>query len=118
VATIEKRAKKWTCTGCGVTVSRIDGGPVRLPDTWADSGEGTFCLICRRERAALAALAAAPDSPLEERARLRRTALIEFEVSRRPDHADGAIARACRSSVSAVAAARKRLNLPAAPRPR
>jgi hypothetical protein len=44
-------------------------------------------------------------------------ALIEFEVNRRPDHADGAIAKACRSSVSAVAAARKRLKLPAAPRP-
>ena len=41
---------------------------------------------------------------------------IEFEVSRRPDHGDGAIAKACRSSVSAVAAARQRLQLPAAPR--
>lgn len=114
----EKTAAKWTCEGCGVAVSRIGGERVELPDTWIDSPEGTFCLLCRRERAAVAALEAVPDSPLEERAKLRRAALIEFEVSRRPDHADGAIAKACRSSVSAVAAARKRLELPAAPRQR
>lgn len=111
-------AKKWTCDHCGVSVSRMGGERVALPETWASSAEGTFCLICRRERAAEAALDAAPsDCPIEQRAKLRRAALIEFEVSRRPDHGDGAIAKACRSSVSAVAAARERLKLPAAPRP-
>ncbi|HEX2708217.1 MAG TPA: hypothetical protein VHM66_09460 [Solirubrobacterales bacterium] len=107
-------AKKWTCDHCGVSVSRMSGESVELPDTWDNSAAGTYCLICRRERAAQAALEAAPeDSPLEMRAKLRRAALIEFEVSRRPDHGDGAIAKACRSSVSAVAAARQRLKLPA-----
>ena len=109
-----KTSKKWTCDHCGVSVSQMGGEKVELPETWVTSSEGTYCLICRRERAAQAALEAAPgDAPLEMRAKLRRAALIEFEVSRRPDHGDGMIAKACRSSVSAVAAARQRLKLPA-----
>lgn len=107
-------AKKWTCDKCGVTVSRAGGEKVELPDSWAKSKDGTYCLLCRRERAAQAALESAPkDCGLEERAKLRRTALVEFEVRRRPGHGNGEIAKACRSSVAAVVAARKRLKLPA-----
>jgi hypothetical protein len=107
-------AKKWTCDGCGVSVSRIGGEKVELPASWTSAKEGTFCLNCRRERAAQAALEAAPsDSGIEDRAKLRRAALIEFEVRRRPTHANGEIAKACRSSVAAVIAARKRLKIPA-----
>jgi hypothetical protein len=107
-------AKKWTCDQCGVSVSRVGGDAVGLPESWATSKEGTFCLLCRRERAAQAALDAAPkDCGLEDRAKLRRAALIEFEVRRRPGHGNGEIAKACRSSVAAVVAARKRLKLPA-----
>jgi hypothetical protein len=114
MSTKVKSAKKWTCEGCGVSVSQIGGEKVELPATWVSGQEGTYCLNCRRERAAQAALDAAPDtSTVDERAKLRRAALIEFEVSRRPDHGDGVIAKACRSSVSAVAAARRRLKLPA-----
>jgi hypothetical protein len=106
-------ARKWTCDGCGVSVGQIDGTPIRLPSTWMSSAEGRFCLICRRERAAEAALDAAPsDSPVSARAKLRRAALIEFEVSRTPDHPDGVIARACSTSVSAVSRARRNLRLP------
>jgi hypothetical protein len=106
-------AAKWTCDGCGVSASRIDGKPVRMPASWAISAEGRFCLVCRRDRAAEAALQAAPsDCPIDTRAKLRRAALIEFEVSRTPDHTDGAIARACRTSVTTVARARRRLRLP------
>lgn len=107
-------ANKWTCDHCGVTLSRAGGEKVELPDSWSRSKEGTFCLLCRRERAAQAALDEAPkDCGLEERAKLRRTALVEFEVRRRPGHGNGEIAKACRSSVAAVVAARKRLKLPA-----
>ena len=110
-------AKKWTCDGCGVSVGRIDGKPIPLPDAWASSAEGRYCLVCRRDRAANAALEAAPsDSPMEVRAQLRRAALIEFEVHRTPDQSDGAIAKACRTSVSAVSKARSRLQLPEPPR--
>jgi hypothetical protein len=113
-ATRTRTATKWTCARCGVAVGRMDGAPVPFPETWARERSETYCLGCRRDRAATAALDDAPeDSSVEVRAKLRRAALIEFEVSRRPDHNDGAIARACRSSVSAVAAARQRLELPA-----
>ena len=107
-------AKKWTCDQCGVTVSRLGGEKVELPTSWTDTKDGTFCLLCRRERAAQAALDALPeDSGLEDRAKLRRAALVEFEVRRRPGHGNGEIAKACRSSVAAVVAARKRLKIPA-----
>jgi hypothetical protein len=108
----------WTCDQCGVSIRQAGGEKVELPETWSSDADGTYCLLCCRERAAQAALDAAPeDCPREERAKLRRAALIEFEVRRRPDHGDGAIAKACRSSVSAVAAARRRLDLPAPERP-
>ncbi len=111
-------ATKWTCDGCGVTTGRIDREPVPLPDAWEDSVEGCFCLVCRRQRAADAALDAAPsDSPVDARAKLRRAALIEFEVSRTPDETDGTIARACRTSAAAVTRARRRLQLPDPPPP-
>lgn len=107
-------AKKWTCDQCGVTVSRAGGDRVELPASWISAKDGTFCLLCRRERAAQAALANAPEnSGLEDRAKLRRAALVEFEVRRRPNHGNGEIAKACRSSVAAVVAARKRLKIPA-----
>jgi hypothetical protein len=107
-------ANKWTCDACGVTVSRLGGEKVKLPESWVSSKEGTFCLLCRRERAAEAALAKAPkDCALADRAKLRRAALVEFEVQRRPSHGNGEIAKACRASVAAVVAARKRLKIPA-----
>jgi hypothetical protein len=113
-----EQARKWTCDKCGVSTGRIDGEPTPLPATWTSSAEGRYCLVCRRERAADAALETAPSgSPLEARARLRRAALIEFEVSRTPNQTDGVIAKACRSSVSAVAQARGRLRLPHPPPP-
>jgi len=110
-------ATKWTCESCGVSAGNVDGEPVPMPRSWIDSSEGTFCLVCRRERAGEAALETAPlDSPVGARAKLRRAALIEFEVSRTPDQANGTIARACRTSVSAVSRARERLELPDPPR--
>jgi hypothetical protein len=97
-------------------VGRIDGGRTALPDTWATSAAGRFCLMCRRDRAADAAVDSAPaDSPVKVRATLRRAALIEFEVRRSPDRADSKIAKACRSSVSAVSKARERLHQPSSP---
>jgi hypothetical protein len=113
-----KTARKWTCESCGVSAGNIDGEPVSIPRAWVDSTDGTFCLACRRERAAEAALeTSAFDGPVATRAKLRRAALIEFEVRRTPDQGNGAIARACRTSVSAVSSARRRLELPDPPPP-
>lgn len=116
MSTATAEARKWTCEGCGVSAGSIDGTLVPMPSVWVSSAEGTYCLVCRRERAAEAALDAVPsDSPIAERAKARRAALIEFEVSRTPEQTDGIIARACRTSVSAVTRARRRLELPDPP---
>jgi hypothetical protein len=109
----KSEATVWTCDRCAVSAGRIDGDVTPLPASWESSAKGRFCLTCRRERAGEAALEAAPrDSPVDARAKLRRAALIEFEVARTPEHPDGVIARACHTSVTAVTRARDRLHLP------
>jgi hypothetical protein len=92
-----------------VAVGQIDGHLVPFPPSWESCADGDFCLACRRTRAADAAQAAAVDAKSADRAKARRTALIEFEVRRTPDLTDGAIARACQTSAATVAAARLRL---------
>lgn len=49
------------------------------------------------------------DSSREELVRIRRSALIEFEICRSPEAPNRAIAQACRTSIGAVAAVRERL---------
>lgn len=106
----EVTAERWTCDGCGVSVSWIDGHREALPESWARSADGRFCLKCRRDQAAESAVDAAPDDcNRDARAKLRRASLLEFEIRRAPDRPDNAIARACRSSAVAVAAARRRV---------
>jgi hypothetical protein len=101
-------ARRWTCANCHMTVANIDGHKVPLPEGWESGTKGDFCLSCRRQRAAEAAQAAAPTGcSREASAKARRAGLIEFEVRRTPDLTDGVIARACRTSASAVAAARR-----------
>jgi hypothetical protein len=112
-----KSALKWTCDGCSVTVSRIDGQRAPIPEAWATGPEGQLCLGCRRQRAAEAALEQAPtDTARSERVKVRRAGLIEFELRRTPGLSDSSIARACRSSVAAVAATRRRVDLKGADR--
>lgn len=104
-------ARRWVCDSCGVAVGRIDDQRVPLPDSWESSAEGDFCLACRRGRAADAAQAASTEASAAERAKARRTGLVEFEVRRTPELTDSTIAKACRTSAAAVAATRKRLHL-------
>jgi hypothetical protein len=88
----------------------MDGGRAPLPQSWSTGATGSFCLTCRRERAAQAALETAPlDCSNDVKAKARRAGLIEFEMRRTPDLPDNAIARACRTSASAVAATRQAL---------
>lgn len=116
--TTRSAARRWTCDRCRMAVGRIDGDPVPLPDTWETCAEGEFCLACRRARAADEALSATPtDCSTDVRAKARRAGLIEFEVRRTPTLTDNTIARACRTSASAVAAARKRLDMGESPPP-
>ncbi|HKO39481.1 MAG TPA: hypothetical protein VJU14_14040 [Solirubrobacterales bacterium] len=101
----------WTCGGCGVATSRSDAAEAPLPDAWEDCAEGTFCLGCRRRRVGEAALEAAPAAAdRDDRMRLRRTAVIEFELLRSPEKTNGSIAKTCRSSIPVVAAARRQLD--------
>jgi hypothetical protein len=79
------------------------------PPNWVRDGGNYYCLVCRRERAVEIALADAPDLGTEARAKLRSTAVVEFEIERDPERPEGEIARAARTSIGAVRKARKRL---------
>lgn len=60
----------------------------------------------------------APDSTSrEDRVRLRRRALIEFEIARAPEAPNRTIALACHTSSAAVAAVRDGLERPVATAP-
>ncbi|HEU5063315.1 MAG TPA: hypothetical protein VFT79_09225 [Solirubrobacterales bacterium] len=109
-------AHKWICSGCGVSATRSDAEAAPIPESWDSCSEGDFCLGCRRRRVGEAAVESAPeDCNRDKRAKLRRAALLEFEVRRDPDRTNGSIAKACRSSIAAVAAARQKLDAPAPP---
>jgi hypothetical protein len=80
------------------------------PPNWLTDERGNhYCLVCRRERAVEIALAAAGDVGIESRAKLRSTAVVEFEIERDPERPEGEIARAAHTSIAAVRKARKRL---------
>jgi len=111
-------AVRWSCTRCQVSVGRIDGEPTLLPTTWSRSGDLVLCLSCSRAQAGDVAMDSAPTaSSREERVRLRRTALIEFEIDRAPEAPNRTVANACRTSIAAVAAVRKELDRPATATP-
>jgi hypothetical protein len=102
-------AVRWRCARCEVSVGRIDGEPSLLPASWSRSGGQLLCLACSRAQAGEAAMGSAPaSSSREDRIRLRRTALIEFEIGRAPEAPNRAVALACRTSIAAVAAVRGR----------
>ena len=101
-------AVRWTCARCTVSVGRMDGSETDLPLTWTRSEGEAFCLGCSRELAGQAAQAAAPASASREvLARVKRDAVIEFEIGRVPDAPNRAIAHACRTSLTAVTAVRR-----------
>lgn len=103
-------AARWSCARCRVSVGQIDGTVTKLPESWTHSDGSTYCLSCSRARAGEAAMEAAPASiSREDRVRLRRTALIEFEIDRVPGAPNRTIALACRTSSAAVAAVRNGL---------
>lgn len=111
-------AVRWSCTRCQVSVGRIDGEPALLPASWSRSDDEVLCLTCSRAQAGQAAMDTAPAaSSREDRVKLRRTALIEFEIERAPEAPNRTIALACRTSSAAVAAVRGEREHPAAPPP-
>jgi len=101
------RAVRWNCARCEVSVGRLDGRAEGLPGTWTRCEGLTYCLSCSRARAGEAAVVSAPETTSrEDRARLKRSALIAFEIARTPAAPNRTIANACRTSAMAVAAVR------------
>lgn len=109
-------AVRWSCARCGVSAGQIDGSRVAIPAGWAEAGERSFCLSCRRALAGEEAMDSAPsETSREDLVRIRRTALIEFEIDRAPEAPNRAIATACHTSTGAVAAVREALVQPVGP---
>jgi hypothetical protein len=103
-------AVRWSCTRCEVSVGRMDGERTLLPASWSQSDDQVLCLTCSRAQAGEAAMDSAPAaSSREDRVKLRRTALIEFEIDRAPEAPNRTVALACRTSPAAVAAVRTKL---------
>jgi hypothetical protein len=88
----------------------MDGSSADLPSSWTSSEGLSYCLSCSRARAGEAAMELAPETiSREDRVKLRRDAVIEFEIGRLPEAPDRAIATACRTSSTAVASVRDML---------
>lgn len=106
----EESPQRWTCGSCGVEVRWTTNNERRgLPANWAqDHREGPVCLHCRRELAGDAAVSSV-DLSLAERARLRASTIVDFEVRRTPDRSNTRIAGAVHTSVGAVLKARRRI---------
>lgn len=80
------------------------------PPHWARHDGLDYCLVCRRERAVeLAIEDAGPGITIADRAKLRSSAVVEFEIERAPERTEGEIAKASKTSIGAVRKARKRL---------
>jgi len=101
---------RWACGSCGVEVRWTGSHEQRgLPANWAEDHQGgPVCLHCRRELAGDAAVNKL-DLSLPERARLRSSTIVDFEVRRTPDRSNTQIAGAVHTSVGAVLKARKRI---------
>lgn len=83
-------------------------GSSALPPNWERSDGADYCLVCRRERAIeLAIEQAGPALSTADRAKLRSSAVVEFEIARDPERTEGEIAKASRTSIGAVRRARK-----------
>jgi hypothetical protein len=104
-------SQKWRCERCDVSISYMPGHERKAPPAgWETQSGKSFCLRCRRAEAADAAVERAPaDTNREERAKIRATAVLEFEILRDPNRPNGEIAKVVRCSVPAVLKSRRRL---------
>lgn len=111
-STRSRAGTSYVCARCGVVIRWMPGHEQRtgLPKGWKKERGETYCLGCRRERAAEAGIAAVGETlSLADRARMRTMALVEFEIRRDPERPNGEIAKVARCSVPAVAKVRRKL---------
>jgi len=97
---------EFTCVRCEVTSRWAEGLGAAVPPNWVRVNGLHYCLVCRRERAIEAAIELAGDVSTADRAKLRTSAVVEFELDRNPDRTEGEIAKAARASIGAVRKAR------------
>jgi hypothetical protein len=97
--------RKWSCARCGVVASFSSQGAGQEPEGWAREGGEWRCLNCRREEA----MDLASIETDTEGKRVRRRALIEFELLRDPVARDQQIAKRARCSVNLVGPVREEL---------
>ncbi len=108
-ATKTTKTKEWRCARCRMTSRWTEGLGASAPPNWIRADGLYYCLVCRRERAIDAAIEkAGPEISTADRAKLRSSAVVDFELERNPDRTEGEIAKAARASISAVRKARKR----------
>ena len=101
--------KEFTCARCEVHSRWTEGlGALDAAATGSRTNGLFYCLVCRRERAIDAAIERAGDISTADRAKLRSSAVVDFELARDPDRTEGEIAKAARASIGAVRKARKR----------
>lgn len=106
----ESRPIEFTCARCEVTSRWTNGFDGAAPPNWVRENGLYYCLVCRRERAIEDAIERAGDDvTTAERAKLRSTAVVDFELRRDPNRTEGEIAKAARASIGAVRKARKNL---------
>ena len=102
------KIKEFTCARCEVTSRWTEGLGAATPPNWVKENGLYYCLVCRRERAIDDAIAKAGDVSTADRAKLRSSAVVDFEIARDPNRTEGEIAKAARASIGAVRKARKR----------
>ena len=101
------RARRWTCSGCEVTVRYAAGSKStpRRPEGWTKQGGQWLCLHCQREKAVEKATIGANGDGWAS----RRQALLEFELRRSPEEPDGVIAKRANCSTGHVRKVREEL---------
>jgi hypothetical protein len=98
--------RRWTCSGCEVTVRYAAGSNApRRPEGWTKQGGRWLCLHCQREKAVEKATIGASGDGWAS----RRQALLEFELRRSPDVPDGVIAKRANCSTGHVRKVREEL---------
>jgi hypothetical protein len=81
------------------------------PPNWVRENGSYYCLSCRRERAIETALEETSQTGIEARAKVRSSAIVEFEIKRDPERTEGEIAKAARTSIGAVRKTRQKMGL-------